>query len=308
MYPHTFFSTRSLFSYVCATALCIAGNAWAQSPIATSPTTPTILARAPGNVVITTMDIQSELQRAPSSERLGILARPDAVQQIVSNLLLRRLLAGEAQRDGLATDPLVAASVRIASDRALSDARLQKLDTQNTPSEAGLEAYAQAIYKSNDARFEQPAQTRASHILLDNTGPESLAKAKDLLQQLRAGASFADLAKQFSTDKGSAGKGGDLGFFGPGKMVRPFEDAVNALAKPGDLSEPVESQFGYHIIRLDERKPKGKVPFADVKAGLMSEARASLLNEARQQKAHDMAKDFVFERPAIEALAPGATR
>lgn len=274
----------------------------------TAPTASTVLARAPGNVLVTVLDIQAELQRAPASERAGILARPDAVQQIASNLLLRRLLAAEAQRDGLATDPLVAASVRLASDRALSDARLQKLDAQNTPADAALEAYAQTMYKSNDARFEVPAQTRASHILLDNTGPASLTKAKDLLQQLRAGASFADLAKQFSTDKGSAAKGGDLGFFGPGKMVRPFEDATNALAKPGDLSEPVESQFGYHIIRLDERKPKGKLPFADVKAGLMNEARNSLLNDSRLQKAQSLAKDFVFERPAIEALAPAATR
>lgn len=308
MQPQIFLANRSFLSLIFTLALCLTANAWAQNPAVPQVDLSTVLAQAPGNVVVTTLDIQAELQRAPASERTGILARPDAVQQIASNLLLRRLLAAEAKRDGLAADPLVSASVRIASDRALSDARLQRLDTQNTPTDAALEVYAQTIYQSSSARFESPAQTHASHILLDNTGPQSLVKAKDLLQQLRAGASFAELARQHSTDKGSASKGGDLGFFGPGKMVRSFEDAVNTLAKPGDLSEPVESQFGYHIIRLEERKPKGKLSFADVKAGLVNEARASLLSESRLQKAQSLAKDFVFERPAIEALGKPAAR
>ena len=111
------------------------------------------------------------------------------------------------------------------------------------------------------------------------------------------------MAKAHSTDTGSASRGGDLGFFGPGKMVRPFEDAVNKLLTPGDLSEPVESQFGYHIIRLEERRSKGTQPFEEVKSKLMSEARNALLNEARITKVDSMNKEFQFERSAIESLA-----
>ncbi len=171
-----------------------------------------------------------------------------------------------------------------------------------------MDAYARNVYQANVAKFEKPAQTRARHILLANSGPDSLQKAKDILAQLRAGASFEELAKSHSTDTGSAARGGDLGFFGPGKMVRPFEDAVNSLAKPGDLSEPIESQFGYHIIRLDERREKAIQPFAEVRAQLLGEARAAILNEARVQKVQTMNKDFVFDEQAIEGLTKQAPR
>ena len=277
-------------------------------PATAVPASSTVLARGPGGVIINVSDVLSELQRAPEATRKAVLSQPEAIGQIANNLMVRRVLANEAERDGLGKDPLVAASLAIARDRTLSDARLARLDQQNSPSEAALDAYARNVYQANVAKFEKPAQTRARHILLANSGPDSLQKAKDILVQLRAGASFEELAKAHSTDTGSAARGGDLGFFGPGKMVRPFEDAVNALAKPGDLSEPIESQFGYHIIRLDERREKAIQPFAEVRAQLLGEARSAILNEARLQKVQTMNKDFVFDEQAIEGLTKPVTR
>lgn len=276
------------------------------SNIKKNPTT--ILARGAAGVTITMADVLSELQRAPEASRLAAMERPDSLQQITRNLLVRRVLAAEATRDGLAKDPIVAATATIAQDRALSDARLARLDAQNEPSESALDAYARTMYQANSSKFDRPAQTRARHILLTNSGPESLQKAKELLSQLRAGASFDDIAKTHSTDPGSAARGGDLGFFPAGQMVRPFDDAVNALIKPGDLSEPIETQFGYHIIRLEERKEKGRQTFEEVRPQLLSEARNAILNEARMQKVQNLNKDFVFEREAIEAIAKPASR
>lgn len=290
----------------CALMLSLAlSSAVAQTTISTA--SPGILARGPAGSTISANDVLSELQRAPEAERKTLLAKPELLQQIASNLLVRRVLAAEAERDGMAQEPLVAATLQVARDRVLSDARLARLDAQNTPSEAALDAYARTMYQANLSRFEKPAQTRARHILLANTGPESLKKARELLAQLRAGASFEELAKANSTDPGSAARGGDLGFFGAGQMVRPFEDAVNALAKPGDLSEPVESQFGYHIIRLEERKEKGPQPYAEVRGQLLGDARAALLNEARLQKAVSLNKEFVFDQRALEAMGKAAT-
>ncbi len=144
--------------------------------------------------------------------------------------------------------------------------------------------------------------------MLANTGAESLAKAKELLAQLRSGASFEELAKTNSIDTGSAARGGDLGFFNAGQMVRPFDDAVNALAKPGDLSEPVVSQFGYHIIRLEERTAKGQQTYEEVKAQLLIEARTAILNDSRIQKVQSMNRDFVFDAAAIETFTKTPTR
>jgi len=261
------------------------------------------VATASEGAVVSGFDLLSELQRAPAEARSRFMANPDSLQQLASNLMVRRLLAQEAQRDGLDKDPLVAAAITIAHDRVLSDARLQRLDAQNAPSDAALDAYARDAYKASGARFDVPAQTRASHILLANTGPESLQKAKDLLAQLRAGASFEELAKANSSDTASAARGGDLGFFGAGKMVRPFEEAVNGLAKPGDLSEPVESQFGYHIIRLDERKDKSRQSYDVVRPQLLAEARTAILNEARVGKVGSLNKTIQFDRAAIEGLS-----
>lgn len=287
--------------------VAMAQTATATPSAATFPAQ-TVLARGPAGTTITVVDVLSEVQRAPEANRQTILTKPEAVQQIVNNLLVRRALAHEATRDGMAKDPLVAASLEIAQDRTLSEVRLARLDVQNNPAEPALDAYALNMYKANADKLEKPAQTRARHILLANTGPDALAKAKALLAQLRAGANFEELAKANSTDKSNAARGGDLGFFSAGKMVRPFEDAVNALAKPGDLSEPVETQFGYHIIRLEERREKSIQPYADVRAALMSEARTALLNESRVQKVQSLNKDFVFDRDAIEAFVKTGER
>lgn len=282
-----------------------------QTPGATANTVSmplSILARGPAGITITNIDVLSELQKAPEETRRAVLSRPESVAQIVNNLMIRRMLAAEADRDGLASDPLVAATVAISRERALSDARLARLDAQNTPTPAALESYARNVYQAESAKFEVPAQTRARHILLANKGPESLQKAKELLAELKAGASFEELAKTNSTDPGSASRGGDLGFFGAGKMVRPFEDAVNALAKPGDLSEPIESQFGYHIIKLEARRAQGRQPFEEVRPQLIDEARTGLLNQSRVLKVQSLNKDFAVDTAAIETLTKPATR
>ncbi|MBK9441163.1 MAG: peptidylprolyl isomerase [Comamonadaceae bacterium] len=268
----------------------------------------TVVVKGSLDQVVTVDDVRSELQRMTEQSRTSVLAKPDALQQVASNLLIRRVLAVEAKRDGLAQQPLTAAALQVAADKALSDARMAALDDQNAPSEAALDAYARGAYQASKERFEKPAQTRARHILIDNKGPESLQKAKDLLAQLRGGASFDDLAKAHSKDPGSAARGGDLGFFGAGQMVRPFEDAVNTLKKPGDLSEPVESQFGLHIIRLEERREKSRQAYEEVRQVLMAEARSALVNEARMQKLQMISKDFTFDAAALESLRKPAAK
>ncbi len=109
------------------------------------------------------------------------------------------------------------------------------------------------LLEHNTSKTKAPAiqaarQIRTRHILID-----SEEKALSLLAQLNGGADFAELAKQHSIDKGSGRMGGDLGFFGRGVMVKPFEDAAFAL-KPGEISRPFKTQFGWHIVKLEEEK------------------------------------------------------
>ena len=122
-------------------------------------------------------------------------------------------------------------------------------------------------YRDNTQEFTTPEQVRASHILIKTEGKDDAAaraKAEDLLKQVHAGADFAALAKKSSEDEGSAKNGGDLDYFGRGRMAKEFEDAAFAL-QPGELSGVVKSPFGYHIIKLVDRKPAMTKSLTDVR-------------------------------------------
>jgi peptidyl-prolyl cis-trans isomerase D len=138
-------------------------------------------------------------------------------------------------------------------------------------------------YEQNASRYTVAEERRASHILVkaakDAPAAErqkAKAKADALLEQVRkAPATFAEVAKKNSDDPGSAERGGDLDFFGRGAMVKPFEDATYAM-KAGEISNVVESEFGYHIIRLDAVRGGERKPFEAVRAELEVQARKEL--------------------------------
>lgn len=258
-------------------------------------------------VALSAADISAEAQRSiPPESRKLVLEQVGNVKRLAGNLFVRRAMAAQAERDGLLQDPLVQAALQIARDKVLSDARLSQIDAANKPDEATVEAYAQAQYKADDRRFHVPEELRARHILLavpSGKDQEVKAQADKLLADLRAGASFEALAKEHSADPGSAAQGGDLGFFAAGRMVPEFDKAVFALTQPGALSEPVKSQFGYHIIRLEERRGAGKRAYASVRDELIKEAQTKLANEARFRERDKLLQEARFDDEAIKAYA-----
>lgn len=167
-------------------------------------------------------------------------------------------------------------------------------------------------YDENASRYTQAEERRASHILIasDNSQPagerqKARAKAEGLLEDLRrAPARFAELARKESQDPGSAGQGGDLDYFSRGAMVKPFEDAVYGM-KIGEISPVVETDFGYHIIRLDAVRGGQKRPFEAVKAEIESEVRAQLA-QGRFAEAAEQFTNTVFEQS--DSLQPAADK
>jgi peptidyl-prolyl cis-trans isomerase C len=255
------------------------------------------------NVQVTGADIKAAVTAAPTeAARASLLAIPKNVDTQAQGIFLRRLLAQEAERDGLDKDPAVQAEVRLMRERIYSDARMAAFDKANSPTDAALESYAQTAYKADAKRFTVGEQTRARHILIKNDGPDAFDKARALLARLKGGEPFEKLAADNSFDLVSATKGGDLGFFGPGTMVKEFEAAVAELKNPGDLSGIVKSEFGYHIIRLEERRPAGVLPYAEVREGLRAEARTRALRDAREQMINKMLAQFKTDPAAIEAF------
>lgn len=174
------------------------------------------------------------------------------------------------------------------------------------------EADLKASFDQNVQRLSGAEERRASHILItapSAAAPEERAKAKaraqELLTQVRAApARFAELAKQNSQDPGSAGKGGDLDYFGRGAMVKPFEDAVFAMKKD-DISDLVESDFGYHIIKLTGIKLPQQKTFAELRSGIESDLK---MQQARRKFA-EIAEQFsnlVYEQS--DSLKPVADK
>lgn len=172
------------------------------------------------------------------------------------------------------------------------------------------DADLQSYYAQNKERFSVPEERRAQHILIaapktasDSEKADARKKAEDLLAQLKADPSrFAELAKANSQDPGSAQKGGDLGYFTRGKMVKPFNDAVFGMKK-GDISDLVQTDFGYHIITVTDIKPAVAKPLAQVKDGVMQELKRQLTGK----KFAEMSETFsntVYEKP--DSLKPVA--
>lgn len=166
---------------------------------------------------------------------------------------------------------------------------------------------AKAYYESNKANYQEPEQRQASHILIltDKSTDKAQAKAKaeDLLKQAKADpAKFAELAKTHSQDPGSAQQGGDLGSFTRDTMVKPFADAVFGM-NVGEIRGPVESEFGFHIIRLDGVTPGKATPFEVLEAEITATVAQREANREFAEVA-DRFSNLVYEQP--ESLEPAA--
>lgn len=189
--------------------------------------------------------------------------------EMLFNSILEQVIQQTAlsqQATGLVTrrDELV-----LENDRR---AYLAGLVLQDAVREAVTDEALQKAYDAKYANAPQGTEYKAAHILVATED-----EAKELKSQLDGGADFAELARQHSTD-GAAQGGGDLGWFGLGMMVKPFEEAVVALT-PGQIGGPLQTQFGWHLIKLDETRVASAPALAAVRAELASEIEQKTLEE-----------------------------
>jgi peptidyl-prolyl cis-trans isomerase D len=153
-------------------------------------------------------------------------------------------------------------------------------------------------YNDNIQQYSTPEQVRASHILLKTEGKDDAAvkkQAEELLAKIKAGADFAELAKKSSQDEGSAVKGGDLDFFNKGQMVPEFDKAAFSM-QPGQLSDLVKSTYGYHIIKVTDKKPASTKTLAEVRAQIEDQLKYEQAQTAAQKLADQVAGEL--KKPA----------
>jgi peptidyl-prolyl cis-trans isomerase C len=181
-------------------------------------------------------DYAKALTKGQGSKDLSAEAR----EEIKENLVRMELIAQQAEKDGLAGDPEIAAHIELSRINILQQAAATKYLKDRTPTEAELRAEFESQLAATPL-----VEYHARHILVSGEDV-----ANKVIEQLRSGADFAQLAKRLSSDKASAVKGGDLDWFPPNAMVKPFSDAV-ALLKNGEFTKtPVRTDFGWHVIQL----------------------------------------------------------
>jgi peptidyl-prolyl cis-trans isomerase C len=207
---------------------------------------------------------------------------PEQKNQVLDEMISMELMAAQAAKDGLDKDLDTAAQLEVLRMRVLADAASQKIMKGQEPTDAQLHAEYETAIASMDK-----TEYHARHILV-----ASKDQAEQIIKKLKGGAKFEDLAKAQSLDTGSKATGGDLGWFTTSRMVKPFADAVKALKKGEITPEPVQTQYGWHVIQLEDTREAAPPPFDQVKAQLVN----SVIRKKLQAYVEDLKKNAKIEK------------
>ncbi|MES2968368.1 MAG: peptidylprolyl isomerase [Pseudomonadota bacterium] len=191
---------------------------------------------------------------------------PAQYQSLPDDMLFKGLVDQAIQQAAL--EQSVGETLSMRDEIAIATDRRSYLAGKALQSVVEAAVTDDALQAAYDARFKDAAPTTefsAAHILVDSED-----KAKELMTQIDGGADFAELAKANSSDTGSAVNGGDLGWFGLGMMVKPFEDAVTAM-QPGAVSDPIQTDFGWHLIKLNETRIAAQPTLDELRPELAAE-------------------------------------
>lgn len=248
--------------------------AWGQQPAA--PADPVVI--TVGSETITQSQFE-EIVSTLSDQQRKQAQTPAGKRQLAERLGELKTLAQEARQRKMDQSPKVQTQIKLQADQILANLLFQELGDSNKPTDEQLRGYY-------DLHKTDWNEVKARHILIrmqgskvplkpdekDLTDAEALAKANDLRAKIIAGADFATLAKAESDDAGSGQNGGELGPFKAGQMVPEFERAA-FIQEVGKVSEPVKTQFGYHLILVESRSTK---PFEDVRAEIVQKMKPEL--------------------------------
>jgi peptidyl-prolyl cis-trans isomerase C len=231
------------------------------------------------DINITSEKIKKEYLAQPLAIKDKLRNDEVAIAKFVDAIRNELLFEKEAEKSKLRDDPLVVSKIDIAVRKILIEQLIQnKKKSIKIPDMTSL---VKAEYDAHPESYLTNESIHARHILVkfdDKNKAEKLTFIESLKKRIEKGEDFVGLAKQFSEDKGSADKGGDLGVFGRGQMVKPFEEAVFALKQPKQLSSVVETQFGLHLIQLVERQSAKRKSFKEIKAELIAAKEQEYMN------------------------------
>ena len=227
----------------------------------------TVLAKI-GNKTITQSDFDRIISYYPEEQRKAIESNPKIKFKLLRGVVQWIVISDIAKKKGFDKKPEIKKELELALNRFLAGEYLAWVMGQSVDvTDKDIKQY----YEANKQEFKSPERVEARHILFkvakdatEKQKKEVRKKAELVLKKIRNGADFAKLAEEYSDDPGSKSRGGLLGYFARGRMVKPFEKVAFSL-KPGEVSDIVETRFGYHIIKVEKRQPAGILPLDQVK-------------------------------------------
>ena len=251
---------------------------------------PKILAKVNGEE-ITELDVIRALQML--GQQAMLYGGEQGQKMILDELISLKLFALDAKDKKLDENPEFQQAIEDFKNRMLVQVAMMDVlkDVSVTDDEA-KKFYDEHVTEY----FTEPVKVHASHILIsdDNSSQDIIAKIQAELQN---GVSFDELAKKYSIEPGAKSTGGDLGDFPKGVMVKEFEDVAFALKNPGDVSEPVKTRFGWHIIKLHGTSPENVIPYNDeLKAHIVQELQNVKSSELLRKHSEELEKKYQVER------------
>jgi len=254
-------ATAALFATIALPAL-----AATTAPASPLPGGDPVVARVNGEEIHRS-DVMRELQMAgPQMQQLP----PQMIYpQILQKMIATRVVSQKGYAAGLQNDKEVKDRVKGLEAQVVAEDYIHKqVEPQIT------DAKIKERYDQLAAKFKPQDEVRARHILV-----KTEAEATDIIKQLKGGADFAKLAEDKSKDTGSAKQGGDLGYFVHDAMVKPFADAAFSM-KVGDISDtPVKTEFGYHVIKVEDKRKSSPPPIAEVKDQISNQLGQEMTND-----------------------------
>lgn len=266
---------KSLLAALLAATTLPATAQKVADPAFASPLPPETVLVEDGKVRVDAADFEGNILRVPKERRAQFRMSYDRVAAVVDNVFVARSMAQKARDLGLDRDPAVQARMKQLQDGFLAELYVQKLEDEGGLPD--LDRRAREIYAVDKEKYLSDEEDRVQQILIGNvcySNLEAKEIARRAYEEAKSGKEdFLTLAAKYSDKGEKANKGGDIGIGPVKRLVAPVREAL-AKMKPGDISEPVESPFGFHVLKLLERKPAQPKPYDAVKAEIIAGEKA----------------------------------
>lgn len=261
-----------------ALILVATGAALAQPAVSDAPLVNS------GSVVITSRDFEAQMLRIPESARAETRASLERVAQMTDSLFVNRALAQEAKKAGVLEDSLVTLRGQQVLEAYQARVYLDHLErAQKFPN---LEARARELYLTDRAKYVLPETFEVEHILVNlwgRTREMAIARIEEARAKIAGGADFLAVAKEYSTDPGLRQNGGKLGTI-PAKELDAAIGTVLPTLKIGEVSKPIESRAGFHVVRVMSRNPGRQLAFDEVKEAIIEDERGKATKRMTDDK------------------------